>query len=83
MSRVANPAAVSSDPIKDVADLEERLSEPTPGVIDTFKRLKGDLVILGVGGKMGPTLAHMAQKASQQAGGNRSHRRLALLQPVA
>ena len=70
MSRVANPA-VSSDSVKDVADLEERLSEPTPGVIETFKRLKGDVIVLGVGGKMGPTLARMATRASQQAGGSR------------
>jgi nucleoside-diphosphate-sugar epimerase len=74
MTRLANPAvatAVSDDPIKDVADLEERLSEPTPGLIDTFRRLKGDIVVLGVGGKMGPTLAKMAQKASLAVGGSR------------
>jgi len=31
-------------------------------------RLKGDLVILGVGGKMGPTLARMAKRAIDAAG---------------
>lgn len=30
--------------------------------------LQGDIVVLGVGGKMGPTLARMAKKASDQAG---------------
>jgi hypothetical protein len=30
--------------------------------------LAGDLVILGVGGKMGPTLARMAKRASDMAG---------------
>jgi len=54
--------------IEDTADLEEHLSEPTPGVIDTLARLPGDLMLLGVGGKMGPTLARMARRASDAAG---------------
>jgi hypothetical protein len=33
--------------------------------------LKGDLVVLGVGGKMGPTLARMAKRASELAGVDR------------
>jgi nucleoside-diphosphate-sugar epimerase len=48
--------------------LDDLLSEPTPGVIETLGRLDGDLLILGVGGKMGPTLARMAVRASQAAG---------------
>jgi nucleoside-diphosphate-sugar epimerase len=44
------------------------LSEPTPAVIDTLGRLEGDLLLLGVAGKMGPTLARMARRASDQAG---------------
>ncbi len=50
------------------AELDERLSEPTPGVIDTLGRLTGDIVVLGVAGKMGPTLARMARRASDAAG---------------
>jgi nucleoside-diphosphate-sugar epimerase len=57
-----------SGPISSVEMLDELLSEPTPGVIETLGRLDGDLLILGVGGKMGPTLAHMAVRASQAAG---------------
>ncbi|MCI0461600.1 MAG: NAD-dependent epimerase/dehydratase family protein [Gemmataceae bacterium] len=57
-----------SDSIRDVEHLEELLSEPTAGAIDTLARLPGDLVILGVGGKMGPTLARMARRASDSAG---------------
>jgi len=54
--------------IRDVEHLEELLSEPTDGVIETMGRLEGDLLVLGVGGKMGPTLARMAVRASQAAG---------------
>lgn len=54
--------------IQDVAQLEELLSEPTHGVIRTLGSLDGDIVVLGVGGKMGPTLARMAKKASEIAG---------------
>ena len=46
--------------IRDVDDLEERLSAPTEGVLKTMARLEGDLIVLGVAGKMGPTLARMA-----------------------
>ena len=54
--------------IKDVAELEDLLSEPTERVVTTFRALQGDLVILGVGGKMGPTLARMARRASDVGG---------------
>ncbi len=51
-----------------VAELEDRLSEPTPGVIETMRTLRGDVMFLGVAGKMGPTLARMAKRASDLAG---------------
>jgi len=49
------------------AELEENLSRPTPEVVSDMARLKGDLIILGVGGKMGPTLARMARRAMDEA----------------
>jgi nucleoside-diphosphate-sugar epimerase len=49
--------------ITDVDDLEERLSRPTELVLRTLQTLDSDLVVLGVGGKMGPTLARMAARA--------------------
>lgn len=52
----------------DVAALEEMLSRPTSGVIDCLREIGGDILILGAGGKMGPTLARMAQRGSEQAG---------------
>lgn len=54
--------------IRTEAELDDRLSEPTPGVIETLGRLPGDVVFLGVAGKMGPTLARMAKRASDAAG---------------
>ncbi len=57
--------------IQNVEQLEEMLSEPTAGAIETMGRCKGDLLILGVGGKIGPTLARMAKRASDAAGAKR------------
>src|SRR5438270_8106004 len=57
--------------IKDVEHLEALLSEPTPLVVETLSRLDGDLIFLGVGGKMGPTLARMAKRADEQSGKRR------------
>jgi hypothetical protein len=54
--------------IQNVEHLEDLLSEPTAGVIETLARLDGDLILLGVGGKMGPTLARMARRALDAAG---------------
>jgi nucleoside-diphosphate-sugar epimerase len=39
------------------------LSEPTPGLVEALRQLPGDILVLGVGGKMGPTLARMARRA--------------------
>ncbi|HEY2820279.1 MAG TPA: NAD-dependent epimerase/dehydratase family protein [Candidatus Acidoferrum sp.] len=54
--------------IRDEAHLEELLSEPTEGVVHAMRDLDGDIIVLGVAGKMGPTLARMAKRASDAAG---------------
>lgn len=54
--------------IDDVEQLEDLLSEPTEGVIEALSRMDGDLMVLGVGGKMGPSLARMALRAFRAAG---------------
>ena len=51
-----------------VEELEDRLSEPSEGVIAALGKLAGDLVVLGAGGKMGPSLARMARRASDACG---------------
>ena len=48
--------------------LESHLSEPTAEVISDIAALDGDILILGVGGKMGPTLAKQAKRAIDHAG---------------
>jgi dTDP-4-dehydrorhamnose reductase len=54
--------------IENIEQLEERLSRPTPDVVETMRRMEGDLIVLGVGGKIGPSLARMARRASDEAG---------------
>jgi nucleoside-diphosphate-sugar epimerase len=51
-----------------VEDLDQSLSEPTPGVVSALAQLPGDIVVLGVAGKMGITLARMARRALDQLG---------------
>jgi hypothetical protein len=56
------------DPIPTVADLDDRLTEPSVDLVEAMTQLEGDIVILGVGGKMGPTLARLAVRALRRAG---------------
>ncbi len=58
----------TSDVIHSEAELEDRLSKPSAEVVDAMRALEGDLMILGVGGKMGPSLARLAKRACRQAG---------------
>ena len=63
--------SAASSPPSSLAELEDRLSEPTQAVIDMMHRVTGDIVVLGVAGKMGPSLIRMAKRASDEAGTNR------------
>ncbi len=49
----------------DIAALDARLSEPSPRAILSLQRMSGDLLVLGAGGKMGPSLARMARRAAE------------------
>lgn len=53
--------------IKTEAELEEFLSRPSGADIAAMAQLDGDLLILGVGGKMGPSLAQRARRAVEKA----------------
>jgi nucleoside-diphosphate-sugar epimerase len=55
-------------PIETVEALEEALSRPTPGVLETLRAVEGDLMVLGAGGKMGPTLARMLRRGMDAIG---------------
>jgi nucleoside-diphosphate-sugar epimerase len=50
--------------IANEAQLEELLSQPSQADIEAMQALEGDLLILGVAGKMGPSLAHRARRAA-------------------
>jgi nucleoside-diphosphate-sugar epimerase len=50
--------------IEDVDQLEDVLTTPTPALVDDLTGLEGDILVLGVGGKMGPTLARLAKRAA-------------------
>ena len=54
-------------------ELDVLLSTPRDATVAALRRCPGDLVILGAGGKMGPTLAMMAARAASSADG--THRR--------
>ena len=72
MPRERAPASpMTSSPIRSVRALEDRLSEPSPRLVESMAKLDGDIVILGVGGKMGVTLAQLAARADAAAGKER------------
>ena len=52
----------------DEAQLEDALSRPTQRLCDDFAALDGNIIVLGAGGKMGPSLARMARRALDAAG---------------
>ncbi len=47
-----------------VEHLEDVMSTPSPALVAALARVPGDIMVLGVGGKMGPTLARMAKRAA-------------------
>jgi nucleoside-diphosphate-sugar epimerase len=57
--------------IADVGQLDNLLSEPTPQAVQTLRSVEGDVILLGAGGKMGPTLARMVARAAEEAGSPR------------
>ena len=67
---MASNRAQGSQPLPDslatVEALEDVLSTPQAGLVEALSRLEGDILILGAGGKVGPTLARMARRAAPQ-----------------
>jgi nucleoside-diphosphate-sugar epimerase len=54
--------------VDSVEELERRLSEPSEADRTFVSSLQGDIIVLGAGGKMGPSLAKLAKRAADQAG---------------
>jgi len=57
--------------MRTLQELENKLTEPSPALVHDMKSLDGDIMLLGVGGKMGPTLAKLAIHAIRESGVNR------------
>jgi len=57
------PEKIASEAI-----LEELLSIPSAEAVKMFAGIEGDIMFLGIGGKIGPSLARMALRACDQAG---------------
>jgi nucleoside-diphosphate-sugar epimerase len=53
--------------VESVEELERRLSEPNEADRTFMRSLQGDMIILGAGGKMGPSLAKLARRAADEA----------------
>ncbi|MEV4009378.1 NAD-dependent epimerase/dehydratase family protein [Nonomuraea angiospora] len=50
--------------MRTTAELEERLARPSAGLVDDLSGLDGDILILGAGGKLGPSLVRLALNAT-------------------
>ena len=48
----------------DEAALEDVMTAPDEALRKSLARVDGDIIVLGVGGKMGPTLAGLAKRAA-------------------
>ena len=51
--------------------LNDLLSAPSDALVQDMAKLQGDLMILGAGGKMGPTLCVLAKRAVEKSGVSR------------
>ena len=54
------------DTIADIIALDDLLCRPSQALIDDLRKVDGDIMILGVAGKMGPTLAGLAKAAAPE-----------------
>jgi len=54
--------------LKTVEELENLMTEPSDALVEDMRKIDGNILILGIGGKMGPTLAIMAKRAIDKAG---------------
>lgn len=53
------------------AELDELLSTPRAETVEALRHCPGDVLVLGAGGKMGPTVSRMAARAANQVGDGR------------
>ncbi|QDS93786.1 NAD dependent epimerase/dehydratase family protein [Roseimaritima multifibrata] len=56
---------------QDLEELEERLSCPSAALVNEMAQIEGDILFLGAGGKLGPSITRMAKRATDEAGVSR------------
>ncbi len=54
--------------MKNIEEVYQEMLLPSNDLVSDMARLEGDILILGVGGKMGPALARLAKQAVDKAG---------------
>jgi len=54
--------------MRSLEELDQKLYNLTDGLINDIFELRGDILVLGAGGKMGPSLAKLAKMAVDKAG---------------
>jgi nucleoside-diphosphate-sugar epimerase len=54
--------------MQDLQQMERELLQPSEALIADMAAMEGDIILLGVGGKMGPSMARLAKQATEQAG---------------
>jgi len=52
------------DRFRDTEHLEDVMTAPAPELVRELGQVDGDIIVLGVGGKIGPTLARLAKRAA-------------------
>ena len=63
MTACGRPFGMPDTPPHDLASLNDALSQPSAALVEALAGLDGDIIVLGAGGKMGPSLARMARRA--------------------
>ena len=57
--------------MKDLEKLESELLVPSAALIADMAKIEGDIILLGIGGKMGPSMGKLAVAAAKAAGVNK------------
>ncbi|MGP4106056.1 NAD-dependent epimerase/dehydratase family protein [Virgibacillus sp. L01] len=57
--------------MKTISELEKLMTEPSEELIEDLSKLEGDILILGIGGKMGPSMAKLTKRAIDEGGLNK------------
>ena len=58
---------MATEPIKTEEELIDQMTTPSPAVKEAVAKIEGDILILGVAGKMGPTLAELLVRAGAKS----------------